>query len=145
MTLSLPIIYQDITEKTGFETKMDMVDGSCIGKHGLGFAFPKDYTFGKMISDTLFGLQDAVDGDSYLKKKWFLDYCHDYTPVEQFHLTYFSGLFVVVGFTVAIGLCVNIVEYFYITRKSTGNRKDEKRSVNESDVEINSLNSTLAQ
>ena len=122
-----------------------MVPGSYIGKHGLGFAFRKNYTFGKMISDTLLDLQDAVDESSYLKKKWFLDYCHDYTPAEQFHWTYFSGLLVVVGFTVAIGICVNLVEYFFVARKSTGNRKDEKRDASESDVEISSPNKMISQ
>lgn len=134
-TSSLPVINQDLATMSGCDTKVELVPESYIGKHGLGFGFRKNYTFGKIISDTLLDLQDAVDGESYLKKKWFLDYCHDYTPVEQFHWTYFSGLLVIVGFTVAIGLCINVMEYFFVERKLNGDRNDSRVGVNRSNTD----------
>ena len=70
-----------------------------------------------MISNTLLGLYET-DDLTPLRKKWFPSSpCKGKAPVEQFDWTYFSGILVIFGYTVAIGILANIIEHLYVFAK----------------------------
>lgn len=106
-----------------------------VGKHGLGFAYRKDFPFGKTISNLMVKMRQHGDFED-LKIRWYSSSpCDGIKPVEQFNWTYFSGIMVIVGVMLAIGICINLFEHSIVfLRKLYLKNKEESSLKNSSDI-----------
>ena len=102
-----------------------------IYKHGLSFAYRKNFSYGQTISDAMQELSD-VDGFERTTEKWISQLlCMGVVSSQQFDWTYFSGLLIIIGFALLFGICVNAVEYiyFYLKRVKTDNSEAETEGI----------------
>jgi len=84
-----------------------------VAKHSLSFAYRKNFTYGQTISTAVQELRDS-NGLEYTTEKWFGQLPCTGTVLQQFNWTYFSGLLVVVGLALLVGICINVIEHVYV-------------------------------
>eukprot|EP00111_Clytia_hemisphaerica_P000282 TCONS_00000718-protein len=138
---SFPVVLQRITSELGCPKEIELLEESFIGTHGLSFAYRKNFPYGKTISNTLLGLYQT-GALIRLRKKWFpSSHCKGKTPVQQFDWTYFSGILVIVGYTVIIGIFVNLIEHFYMFlrkmyKSKSADLTEQKRSTKYTETNI---------
>ena len=80
----------------------------------MAFPYRKNFTYGTLISNLV--LADYQNGIiDQMNQDWFFNSpCTGNVPVEQFDWVYFSGILVIVGFAVLIGVVFNCFEHLIV-------------------------------
>lgn len=95
-----------------------------IGQHGIGFAYNKNFPYGKVISNAIDSMRDNGEFE-LLESKWYpAAPCQSVPTAEQFEWTYFSGIVIILCVTFAIGIVINSIEHIFVwIKKHLFNKK----------------------